>query len=313
MKKILVLIIMAAFTSLLFSSCDEIIMEDDISGEVVTLVAPADDTEFFSTGITFTWEPIENVSQYRIQIAKPGFTNAVQIIVNQVVDSTSFTTQLNVGEYEWRVQAVNSGYASTFSTRKFTVVSNEDFGSNTVTLSSPNNNIITNTALQNLSWQSVIGATGYHVQVINSSNGTLMTEEDVTATNFNYTFPQGTYQWKVRATNGDQNTLYSTRSLTVDTTAPNIPTLTSPTNMSNTSDNNVTFQWNRTPVSGSTETDSIYIYTNNTLSNLEYKNRETSPYNTATLSDGTYYWFVKSFDEAGNISQQSAVFTFTLN
>ena len=310
MKKLLLFII--PFILVIYS-CEEILLEDDISDEVVRLVAPVNDARFFSTGITFTWEPIENGTQYHIQIAKPNFDDPLQIIADNVVETTSFTTQLNIGEYEWRVQAVNSGYATTYSTRSFSVISNEDFQSNSVILSSPSDNLISNAATQNLAWQPVLGATGYRIQVVNPANNAIVAEQDITAASHTYTFPEGNFQWRVRATNGEQNTLYSSRSLLVDTTRPNTPTLVAPANLSNTSDNDVVFTWNRVPISGSAESDSIYIYTNNTLTNLKYKNVEASPYETSTLEDGTYYWFVKSFDEAGNVSQQSTVFSFTLN
>jgi hypothetical protein len=298
---------------LLFFSCEEIIMEEDISGQIVKLMAPYDGAQFSSTGITFTWDPIENGTQYQIQIAKPNFTNPLQIITDTTIDTTSFTTQLNIGQYEWRVRAVNSAYATAYSTRSFTILNNEDFHDNSVALSSPANDIITNSASQNLIWQAVIGATGYHLQIVDNTTSVITFEQDVVSPNFNYTFTEGNFQWKVRATNGSQNTLYSARSLLVDTTAPNTPVLSSPANLSTASDNDVTFQWSRTPITGSTEKDRIYIYSNPELTNLVYEDLQISPYTTSTLADGTYYWFVKSFDDAGNVSQQSAVFSFTLN
>jgi len=297
----------------LFYSCDEILLEDDISDEVVKLIAPSNDAQFFSTGITFTWEPIENGTNYRIQIAKPDFDNPIQIIADNVTDTTSFTTQLNVGKYQWRVQAVNSGYKTVYSTRSFTVVSNEDFQSNSITLSSPTNNLVTKTATQNLVWQPVIGATGYHFQIIDAASNTMTFEEDVANTSYNYTFTEGSYQWKIRATNGDQNTLYASRNILVDVTPPNTPILTLPADVTNTSDSDITFQWARAAIAGSLETDTIYIYSEKELINLIYSNIETSPYITSSLTAGTYFWYVKSTDAAGNTSQQSAVFSFTLN
>lgn len=307
-KKIYSLIILCA----LFGACEEIVLETDISDQAVSLIAPYDGAQFASTGITFTWNPIENGTQYQIQIARPDFNNPLQIITDTTIDTTSFTTQLNIGQYEWRVRAVNSAYATPFTTRSFTIVSNEDFQSNSVALLSPANDIITNTAAQSLSWSSVIGATAYHLQIVDNTS-TVIFEQDVIPTSYSYTFPEGNYQWKIRATNGSQNTLYSARSLLVDTTAPNTPILTTPANLSSSSDSEVTFQWTRTPVSGSSEKDSLYIYSNQNLTNLVYKNLQGSPYTTSTLNNGTYYWFVKSFDEAGNTSQQSTVFSFTLN
>lgn len=298
---------------LFVSSCEEIVMEDDITDKIVNLVAPTDGAGFSSTGVIFTWDAIENVTQYRVQIARPDFVNPLQIVKDSVVKGNFFTTQLNVGEYQWRVKGINSGYETVYSTRSFTVVSNDDFQNNLVVLSSPANSIITNTAGQNLSWQSVIGATAYHLQVVNTDSNVVIVQQDVTNTSFSYTFPEGNFQWKVRATNGDKNTLYSSRSLQVDTVIPNKPVLNTPANLSTTSDNNVSFQWTRPPVLGSAEKDSIYIYTNAGLTNLHYKNRHSSPYNATALPEGTYYWFVKSFDEAGNVGQQSSTFSFILN
>jgi hypothetical protein len=311
MKMTRILLILALFLVLI--SCEEVLLEDDISKENVHLIAPGDSAQFFSTGVTFTWDPIENGTQYRIQIAKPDFENPLQIITDNVIDTTSYTTQLNVGGYEWRVQGINSGYSTSYSTRSFTVVNNEDFAGNSITLSSPNNNLVTNTPSQNLIWQPVIGATNYHFQVTDISGGTVVYEQDVAATNFNYNFGEGNFQWKIRASNGQQNTLYASRSILVDITSPNVPVLTSPTHLTNTSDHNVTFQWTRTGVSGSSERDSLYIYTNNTLTSLEYKNTEMPGYNTSSLDNGSYYWLVKSFDAAGNSSARSSVFSLTLN
>ncbi|KAF2518528.1 hypothetical protein E0W68_09405 [Flavobacterium salilacus subsp. salilacus] len=309
MKKLLYILL----PILLLLSCEEILLEDDISDETVLLIAPADNAQFFSTSITFTWGAIENGTEYRIQIAKPDFNNPLQIIADSVVDTTSFTTQLGIGNYQWRVQGVNSGYETAFSTRSLTVVSNEDFQSNTVALTSPANNIITNTATQNLVWQSVLGATQYNLQILDSNNN-LVDEQDVTATSVSYTFSDGSYQWRVRATNGEQNTLYSSRNILIDTTVPNTPILNTPANSGNTSDNDITFSWSRTAIAGSAETDVIYIYNNSSLTDpAVYEGEETSPYTTSTLSNGTYYWYVKAFDEAGNESQQSSVFSFTIN
>jgi hypothetical protein len=294
-------------------SCEDILLEDDISDEVVELTAPVDGAQFNSTGITFTWEPIKNGTQYRIQIAKPDFDNPMQIIADETVEITSFTTQLNIGQYEWRVQAVNSGYETDFTTRSITIVSNEDFQSNSVTLSTPSDNLVTNDSSQTLTWQPVIGATGYHAQIVNSANSVVVYEEDITGTSFSYTFPDGNFIWRVRATNGSQNTMYSSRLVLIDSTVPNTPVLVSPANLSNTSDNDVSFEWTRAAVAGTAEKDSIYIFSNQALTTLKYKNEETSPYSTSTLDDGTYWWYVRSFDAAGNVGPQSSVFSFTLN
>lgn len=292
-------------------SCEEILLETDISKSEVQLVAPANNSNFNSTGVTFTWESVADATKYRLQIAKPNFENPTQIVLDTIVTSTYFTQQLAIADYEWRVRAQNSAYETNYTSRSFSVVSNDDFQNNTVVLNAPANNLITKTPLQSLSWQSIIGATNYQLQVYDSNN-TIKLDETLTTTSYDYTFPEGSYSWRVRATNGEKQTLYTSRTILVDKTAPNTPTLISPANASTTSTTSINFQWNRTAISGSAEKDSIYVYTESALTNLNFKDKGTSPYN-KTLTIGTYYWFVKSFDDAGNESARSTVFNFTIN
>lgn len=288
-------------------------MEDDITNEHVSLIAPAENSQFTSTGITFTWDAIKNGTKYRIQVARPNFENPLQIVADNVVDTTSFTVQLNVGDYQWRVKAVNSGYETGFTTRSFSVSSDEDFENNSVNILTPSNNLVTNTPQQNMSWGSVLGATGYQFQTLNAKDNTVLYNVITTAPNLSYSFPEGSLKWRVRAMRDAQYTLYTSRDILTDFTKPNTPVPLLPTNLANTSNSDITFQWSRTAISGSAEKDSIYLYTDVNLSTQYYKNEQTSPYTTSALPSGTYYWYIKSFDAAGNSSPQSSTFSFTLN
>lgn len=294
-----------------FISCEEILLEEDISEEDIVLVAPANNAQFFSTSISFFWEELEDADQYHLQIARPNFEAPLQIVLDTLVSSNSFSFQLNVGNYEWRLKAVNSSYETAYKSRFFTIVNNEEFGNNTVVLVSPPNNLITKVASQNVVWQSVIGAINYQFQVLDEE-GNVLDEQLVTNTNLNYTFQEGSSNWRVRASNGNQQTLYASRSLLVDITVPNTPVLTFPVNASTALENDVSFQWTRVPIQGSAEFDSIYIYKNVALSLLQIKDQSTSPYE-ISLDSGTYYWYVKSFDQAGNASNQSTVFSIIVD
>ena len=296
---------------LTFISCEEIIMEKDISKNEVVLIAPTYNAQFYSTGVSFTWDSVTDATEYQLQIATPNFANPLQIVLDTTIKETNFTQQLPIGNYEWRVRAKNSAYSTNYSLRLVSVVSAADFQNNTVVLNTPVNNLITKTMLQNLSWQSIIGATGYQVQVYDGNN-TVISDQIITTTNLNYNFTEGNYFWKVRANNGTQQTLYSSRSVLVDTTIPNTPVLTTPANTSTSTNTNVNFQWNRVPVAGSVEKDSIFIYTDAALTVVKLKKEASSPFAT-TLELGTYYWYTKSFDQAGNKGTKSSVFSFTVN
>lgn len=308
-KTIYTLILIYSFFVL--QSCEEILLEDDITDKEVTLVAPVNNAMLNNTSVFFAWENVENATKYRLQVARPDFANPVQIVLDTLVSGNSFNQQLNIGNYQWRVKAVNSGYETVYATRNITVMSNSDFQSNTVTLLTPNNNMVTNVTVQNLMWQPIIGAIGYQVQIIDA-NSTIISDQTVPATNFNYTFPEGNLQWRVRAMNGIQQTMYTARSILIDTTNPNTPVLTAPVNASTVSNTAINFQWNRTPIAGSVEKDSIYVYTNSGLTDLQFKNQASSPFS-ITLNVGTYYWYVKTFDQAGNTSSQSSTFNFIVD
>lgn len=297
--------------SLSLFSCEEILLVDDISNKEVTLIAPANNAALFSTGVSFFWDNVENAEKYHLQIAKPNFTNPVQIVLDTLVTKNSFTRQLNIGKYQWRIKAVNSGYETQYQIKSFEILNNDDFENNTVVLVSPTNNLITKTVAQKLSWQSIIGATEYQIQITDSNN-LVVKEGNTPSLNFDYTFTDGDYNWKVRASNGSKRTLYTARAILVDTKAPNTPVLTSPANASTTTNTEINFQFSRTPIAGSIEKDSIYVFKDTALTNLQFKDQVKSPY-AKTLTPGTYYWYAKAFDQAGNTSARSTVFSFILN
>jgi hypothetical protein len=306
-------LIILSFLGMLFFSCDEIIMEEDLSDSQLVILAPADDAGFNSTSVTFTWQPLDGATSYVLQIAKPDFDNATEIVLNTEIEETTFTQQLNIGSYQWRIKAKNSSYETTFITRNLTVVSNDDFASNVVVLTSPNNALITNTSNYNLSWNGIIGATAYQLQILDETNAIIL-DQEITTNTYNYTFSEGNFTWKVRATNGSDYTLYSSRSILVDQTTPNTPALISPADDSTMTNSDIDFAWDRTPINGATEFDSIYVFTDASTTNLLLKERANTNPNTINIPNtGTYYWKMKSFDDAGNESGESSVYSFILN
>lgn len=292
-------------------SCEAIIFETDITDKNLVLVAPYDKAQFFSTGVTLSWESVPDATKYHIQIAKPSFENPLQIVLDTTIIGTSFTQQLPVADYEWRVSAINSAYKTAYTSRFFTVVSNENFQVNLVVLTSPINNSMTKVAEQNLKWTPIIGATNYQVQILDKSDA-VISDQTIATSNLNYSFIEGNYSWRVRAINGELHTVYTSRTIVVDKTAPNTPILSTPLNASITTINDVVFKWNRVPIIGSAEKDSIYIYTDSALTTLQLKSEVNGSF-TKNLDSGTYYWFLKSFDLAGNTSEKSAVFNFKIN
>jgi hypothetical protein len=106
---------------LLFISCEELINEEDISKDSVQLLAPTNNSTIDEGEIGFTWKALSGSDDYKLQIATPNFTSAIQVVLDTTISKNSFTTTLIAGEYEWRVKALNSAYETEFITHALVV------------------------------------------------------------------------------------------------------------------------------------------------------------------------------------------------
>ncbi len=292
--------------------CEEAFIEEDLTEAVISIIAPLDGSQIDETSINFSWEGVNQATSYRLQIARPDFENAAQIVEDTTVSSTSFRTTLTKNSYEWRVRAQNSGSSTAYASAKLSVIEPVDFASREVLLTSPANDLITSEPTVTLEWQVVPDANTYRLQILNSSDEVVQ-EETTNTTSFEITFSEGSSKWQVRAENATQNTLYTTRILTVDTMKPNTPSAATPANEATLTDTAVSFSWTREAIEGTAEFDSIYIYEDEALTQLVTKDRVTSPSEITLEASKTYYWFLKAFDAANNESDASTTQNFDIN
>lgn len=112
---------------LVFISCEDLIEVTDISEETVQLISPSDSIAVAQSNVNFTWNEVFEATQYHVQVATPDFENAAQVLVDTliVVDTSFVSPRLNKiledSEYEWRVKAQNSAYATEYTRHKFFV------------------------------------------------------------------------------------------------------------------------------------------------------------------------------------------------
>jgi hypothetical protein len=210
------------FIAFLLLSCDDIIDFVDITNESVTVLAPTDGAAL-TDEVTFSWDTIKGATDYRLQIATPNFENTVSIALDSTVTVTTFTQALDSGTYQWRVRAQNANYQTGYNTQSFTVdlappvdISNEE-----VELLSPANNLIFSTTdTINFSWDIVADADNYVIQIASPSfaNSTeLLLNETVSSPKSSVSnLTARMYEWRVKATNADFETEYTTQSFTVE-------------------------------------------------------------------------------------------------
>lgn len=204
-----------------------------------------------------------------------------------------------------------------------------DISNQTVTLFAPAPGTILTNNTVSFNWDIVEDATGYRFQLaIPDFENTqqLVLDSIVTVDSLNnittslrQSLLNGNYTWRIKAVNSGFETPYTTAPFQVngdenaDITPPNTPQLLTPVNDTTFDETTVSFEWSREDVPGTAERDSIFFFSDEMLQNQVGSNLGANKTFTADFSSGTFYWLVRAFDTAGNESEDSEVFNFTVN
>lgn len=310
--KLLNKIFFVVFTLLLLS-CEDLI-EKDISNQMVSTIYPKNNSLIESNVVTMQWNTVDGAQKYRVQISQENSL----IILDSVVNKTYLSHPISGGVYQWRVRAENSAYSSPYSfPEPFTILESDNLTNQQVILSSPNNELYTNSSTLICLWQTLPAAEEYTFQLYNVTSGQILIIEQsnliTTSLLLNSTnlLQEAEYQWKVKARNMTTETLQtSSRNFYVDRTVPNTPQLVLPLNNAEFDLNqNIIFQWSIASDTGTIQSPITYI--------LEFSDTEsfqnisqsstinTSSFQESFNSQSTHYWRVKATDKAGNISSYS--------
>lgn len=185
-------------------------------------------------------------------------------------------------------------------------------------LTSPADGAATNNPVLTLEWTSSIGGVKYELAVDNNPDF-LSPEVLENTSNLSYApdnaLPDDTYRWRVRAFNDDNDTTGWSENFafTIDTAAPSAPSLESPADNAATSDNTPTFNWS---LVSDAESYNLQVDNNADFSSPEINESDLTD-NTYTvaapgLADDNYSWHVRARDAAGNESDWSPTWTFTI-
>lgn len=113
---------------LLGVSCD--ILEEDLSGSTARVIAPTDGAELLPGEVTFRWEAVEGASGYTLRVVMPSFAEAGRIVADTLLRADTLGAarsygcrmRLDVGDYEWSVEAFNGAYATQPCVMRLSVV-----------------------------------------------------------------------------------------------------------------------------------------------------------------------------------------------
>ncbi len=306
---------------LLFIDCDDI-FEENISEDIVTVLSPKQDDKIVGNTVTFMWDALDGADKYNVQVSR---LNSLEIVLDSLTENSLLSVPIQSGEYSWRVRGENFAYQSGYSLPiEFNVQTTEDLSGQNVFLNSPSDNFFTKNNTAILVWSSIEAADHYVLQLSKTSgnNSSVVLEED-SLSNTSYTLESGIlesdaiYKWSVKAVNENSETPYKTRTLFLDTTAPNPPSLISP-NHTETVSTTVSFSWNsgqnigivQSPLSSHLEiaTDENF----SSIIQLYSIDGGSAEKQHVFSTTGIYYWRVTIEDEAGNQSLYSSTRSITV-
>lgn len=300
---------------LCISSCDDV-FETDIESKSIRLLSPADSMTSISNLVYFSWETLEGAEKYNFQIVSNNFANPLLYICDSNVTSNFISYVLPPGNYQWRVKGVNFGYSTNYSYRSFKINLSNDISAIIPQIITPEFGDTTNKTLFYFKWNSVPYAVDYRYELWKGKvgNGIKICSIILDTNIFHYTIPvEGYYEWQVRGQNNSSNTPFSISTLFCDTTRPTQALLVSPPNYSVYADTIIDFQWTRINIPGSTEYDSLILYSDSLMHSKAGAFKVLNKTISKVLLNGNYWWKIKSYDKAGNEGNSSSLFRFTVN
>lgn len=313
-------IILLATTMILFS-CEDI-LEEDITNDTIQTVSPVERDTISSNVVNFQWNTIKGANKYRVQV----FNETLAVVLDSLVaNKLSLTHPFLPGTYKWRVRGENAGYQSTYSFPVgFTVEQSNDLTTQQVVLSSPINGLYTNNTSLTCSWQDLIPADYYELELVNVTAGQTIVLQQSNITNLSVTLTSANlaqdaeYQWKIKAVNATSQSDFSSRNFFIDRINPNQPQNSLPaTNSTQIINQPITFTWTSPADTGTIQSNITYTieFSNmNTFATiLQSSTSTTTSFQQSFANAGDYYWRVKAKDAASNSSVFSTAFKFTIN
>ncbi|WP_179008668.1 hypothetical protein [Winogradskyella forsetii] len=317
------LIISVVILILFVFGCDDV-LEEDLTNDMVSTTAPTSGQIITSNSVLFQWNALDGADDYTIQVEN----NNNVIILDSLVPTNSLEYPLGPGAYAWRVRGENFAYQTAYTFPvNFTIEASDDLTNQTIFLNTPTDNYYTNSPSGILTtWSAIATADSYTFELdkqLSGNTATVYQESDITNTSHTIvsTFlnEDAEYVWKVKAINDTTvtETEFASRSIFLDTSAPNTPALINPAdNAIAVINTEVVFSWDTGTDLGSINaplTHILEIATNTAFTNAETYSTSLDTQSITFLEVGDYYWRVKTNDDAGNQGVVSTYNTIVIN
>lgn len=286
-----------------------------IAPGIPILVQPVDESQEETTATpALEWEGVPGGAAYQVQVDDNGNFASPEVDATTPSTSSAVKPALKVGEYTWRVRAMNTyGTPGLWSVAwKFTI--NTD--PNAPALAQPaNGSLVETTTTPALEWRGAENGATYQVQVDNNDNFS-SPEYDSTTSSLNSTvdstLKQGEYSWRARAINryGKPGQWSTTWKFTISI-PPILPTLVKPVDgFLEETTATPGLQWRGVP-NGATY--QVQVDNNGDFNSPEFDASTSTLTSTVSmpLEQGVYSWRVRALNPYGTPSPWTPAWKFT--
>ncbi|MDP2362676.1 MAG: cohesin domain-containing protein, partial [Ignavibacteria bacterium] len=280
---------------------------------VPVLASPVNGALGQPVSVVLKWGAAQNATSYQVQVSKDSlFSTFVRNDSTIIADSLVVDSLLNDTKYFWKVKAINaaglSNFSSVFNFKTIVKIAGVPV------LVSPVINAIDQLLPVVIKWNSVAGATRYHVQVSTTGFFTTFVKNDSTITADSLVLPSlqnnSKYFWRVRSLNAAGASSFSTIfNFKTIVAIPAAPLLVSPLNATIVASDSLKLVWYGVP--GATNY-KLQVAKSNTFNPVWLEKSsltDTSVVISNYDSTGTYYWRVYAGNIAGT-SNASSVWNF---
>lgn len=301
--------------SVMAMSCNDI-LEVDISEDQVEIILPTDGSQLSNTVVSFWWEPVEDATNYKIVFVEGTFAQPLRRVGEVIIDAaqTTYDSTFVSGDFSWSIIAFNTGYSTDETISTFSVGDSaaEDISMSNLQLSQPVSDASLMITTVDFSWAALSGADNYFLQIAQpdfSDLNNILQSQTTSQTTLQFeNFSEGTYAWRVRGENTTSVSPYTTRSFTIDLTAPDAPILTAPL-AGAVLELPIQLAW-QSPA----ESFEIEVNLDSTFTAVGFN--YISATNNFNFEDGNsgdvFYWKVLAIDPAGNKSVYSDISRFSV-
>ena len=316
--------ILIYFSSIIFLCSCSAVFEKPLTDKSIEIYTPADSFKTKKYTQQFYWEKVDGATNYRLQIAQPGFASIQGMLMDSITTSNSISFTLSPGEYEWRLRAQNGGSETAYFTRKLFIVETA-FEERPMTVTLPASSKVTYVSDVEFDWIAVTGAEKYMIE-IDTFNGNFVNPkvtpiDGSLLTGVASLSIRGKYKWRMYADSAGTKSSYSsigTIDFKLDTAS-----LSTPENNATGISQNADFVW-KAPANQLTSdkyTYQLYLYDSATDTKVSTVTGYTFPLtiNKETtqimgLTKGkTYYWTIQAYDQYNVPSLLTARRKFTVS